>query len=116
MGEWPWIAPQGWQCPNCGSAHAPSVQTCPQKVTTTNKLEVGEIVNPHVFPYQPPSNMPAQSLPTTPVDGEARDVWVYYAHTCTRCWHEEKRDLFTDQPTALTYVERLQSSGGTDHG
>lgn len=20
----------GWQCPNCGRAHAPSVQTCPE--------------------------------------------------------------------------------------
>lgn len=30
---WPqvpvWPAPQGWMCPKCGSAHAPSVQTCP---------------------------------------------------------------------------------------
>jgi hypothetical protein len=24
--------PQGWRCPNCGSAHAPSVLTCPLQV------------------------------------------------------------------------------------
>jgi uncharacterized OB-fold protein len=21
---------QGWQCPNCGKAHAPDVKTCPE--------------------------------------------------------------------------------------
>ena len=29
-----WPAPQGWQCPNCGSAHAPHVLTCPVQVPT----------------------------------------------------------------------------------
>jgi len=24
---------QGWSCPNCGKAHAPSVQTCPEVAT-----------------------------------------------------------------------------------
>ena len=26
---------EGWMCPNCGGAHAPSVQTCPMTVSTT---------------------------------------------------------------------------------
>jgi hypothetical protein len=30
-----WPMPQGWMCPNCGSAHAPSVLTCPRQVTCT---------------------------------------------------------------------------------
>jgi hypothetical protein len=38
----PWIQrPQGWQCPNCGKVHAPSVLTCPAQMKTTNKLVVG---------------------------------------------------------------------------
>jgi hypothetical protein len=32
-----WAARQGWMCPNCGSAHAPSVQTCPMQVCSPNK-------------------------------------------------------------------------------
>ena len=23
-------SPRGWQCPNCGSAHAPDIATCPE--------------------------------------------------------------------------------------
>lgn len=41
----PWVnpmpAPQGWLCPKCQSAHAPTVQTCP--ISTL----------PLTFPYNP---------------------------------------------------------------
>lgn len=33
-----WPTPQGWQCPNCGSAHAPSVLTCPAPIRMTYGL------------------------------------------------------------------------------
>jgi len=30
VGLRPGYLPQGWKCPNCGSAHSPSVTTCPE--------------------------------------------------------------------------------------
>lgn len=38
------IQPQGWMCPNCGSAHAPSVMTCPMaaKPATTTTITVSD--------------------------------------------------------------------------
>jgi len=38
----------GWNCPKCGSAHAPSVQTCP--------------VNPPVMPVGIPNVWPSQPM------------------------------------------------------
>jgi hypothetical protein len=35
-----WPAPQGWQCPNCGSAHAPSVLTCPVQARSGTQISV----------------------------------------------------------------------------
>ena len=31
----------GWMCPNCGSAHAPSIVTCPMQVQTTTIHNTG---------------------------------------------------------------------------
>lgn len=25
---------------------------------------------------------------------DTSDSWIYYAHTCTRCWYEEKRSFW----------------------
>jgi hypothetical protein len=32
------FVPMGWRCPNCGSAHAPNVVTCPVQVPTTTTM------------------------------------------------------------------------------
>ncbi len=29
----------GWMCPNCGSAHAPSVTTCPMQIQTATTYD-----------------------------------------------------------------------------
>lgn len=34
------------------------------------------------------------SGPEKPQCWQYKDVWVYYAHTCTRCWLEERRSLW----------------------
>lgn len=33
--------PQGWRCPNCGSAHAPDVKTCPNGPMQTTLTTYG---------------------------------------------------------------------------
>jgi len=30
VGLRPGYLPQGWQCPNCGTAHSPDISTCPE--------------------------------------------------------------------------------------
>lgn len=41
----------GWQCPNCGSAHAPDVKTCPLPARLPSAL-----LPMPFFPAQPPFN------------------------------------------------------------
>lgn len=72
---WPWIErPQGWQCPNCGSAHAPSVLTCPAQLKTTDKLVIGSPIPAPVCTCKPPQSGPnwasaSSADPACPVHG-----------------------------------------------
>ncbi len=45
----------GWQCPNCGKAHAPSVATCPEPPVRPQVVTVPDI---HKLPTLPPGFMP----------------------------------------------------------
>ena len=67
---WPWIEnTRGWQCPNCGSAHAPSVLTCPTAIKTSRMDSRHDHLNTHAFPYKVPSDTPAQTLNICGCDG-----------------------------------------------
>lgn len=48
--------PKGWQCPNCGKAHGPHVDTCPEP----------RVLDPVVPPVWPPTTSPSIPTPYNP--------------------------------------------------
>lgn len=48
---------EGWKCPNCGKAHAPHVQTCPENATLPPFGAWPLYVYPPTF-YDPPMRWP----------------------------------------------------------
>jgi hypothetical protein len=48
----------GWKCPNCGKAHGPHVQTCPEPAAPTRVIGT---------PYPSPTSVPRLPNPMDPL-------------------------------------------------
>jgi hypothetical protein len=56
---------EGWKCPNCGKAHAPSVLTCPEEPSKVSPTPVTTPYFPTTWP-SPCYPSPAYPMPVFP--------------------------------------------------